>query len=224
MKKTQEQYKQDIVEIGKKLYDKGLLVGTDGNISIRISENKVLITASGFCKGTLKPEHITLVDMEGAILEGLKPARDIRMHLAAYGERTEIKAVVHAHPPVTTGYAMSEVNFKKVALPEVLFALKGIATTGYTTPTTIEVPREVTRALKENPGCETVLLANHGALTVSTSDVYDAFYKMETMEMFAKANLVSKLLGNTRYLNAEQMMNVNRMIQGEDPDSVIKPD
>lgn len=222
MYQTQEQYKRDIVEVGKLLYEKGLLVGTDGNISIRVGENEILITASGFCKGKLETKHITKVDLEGKVLSGMKPARDIRMHLAVYREKPEIKAVVHAHPPVTTGYAMSEISFDKVALPEVIFALQGIAVTGYTTPTTIEVPREVARVLKENPDSRTILLANHGALTMST-DVYDAFYKMETLEMFTKANLVSRLIGHTRYLNASQMEKVNRLIKGEAPDSVIDP-
>lgn len=223
MYRTLEQYKKDIVQVGKELYDKGLLVGTDGNISIRTGENEVLITASGLCKGKMQVQHVTKVDMDGKILSGQKPARDIRMHLAVYKLKPDIKAVVHAHPPITTGYAMSEVSFEKVALPEVLFALQGIAVTGYTTPTTIEVPIEVTRVLKENPESETILLANHGALTISKTDVFDAFYKMETLEMFAKANMVSKMLGHTRYLNEEQMEKVNRLISGEDPDSVINP-
>lgn len=222
MYKTVEQCKRDIIEVGKILYDKGLLVGTDGNISIRISEEEVLITASGFCKGKLSQDQITKVDMEGNILSGMKPARDIRMHLAVYKERPGVKAVVHAHPPVTTGHAMSEVSFDKIALPEVLFVLKGIAATRYTTPTTIEVPVEIRRVLSENPECQTILLSNHGALTLST-DVYDAFYKMETLEMFLTANLVTRILGNTRYLNQEQMTKVNRLIKGESPDEVVRP-
>ena len=220
MCKTEMQHKEEIVEKGRALYDKGLLVGTDGNISIRLSEQEVLITASGFCKGRLTPEQVTKVDMEGHVLEGRKPARDIRMHLAVYKGCEEAKAVVHAHPPVTTGYAMSEVSFAKTALPEVLFALKGIAVTEYTTPTTIEVPREVSRVMAENPKSRTILLANHGALTIG-SDVSEAFYMMETLEMFLKANLVSTLLGNTRYLDEAQMDKVNCLIKGEDPDSVI---
>lgn len=222
MYRTLEQYKRDIVEVGRLLYNKGLLVGTDGNISIRTGENEILITASGFCKGRIETMHISKVDMQGNILSGLKPARDIRMHLAVYREKPDIKAVVHAHPPITTGYAMSRISFEKVALPEVLFALQGIAVTEYTTPTTIEVPREVTRVLQENPESQTILLANHGALTMST-DVFDAFYKMETLEMFAKANLVTHIIGNTRYLNADQMEKVNRLLHGEAPDSVIDP-
>lgn len=224
MEKNLTQYKQDIVQVGRDLYDKGLLVGTDGNMSIRTGENEVLITASGICKGRMSLEHITTVDLDGNILSGVKPARDIRMHLAVYRHRPEARAVVHAHPPVTTGYAMSEVDFERVALPEVLFNLKGIAVTGYCTPTTIEVPREVTRVMNQKPGCETILLANHGALTVSNQDIFDAFYKMETLEMFAKANIVTRLIGNTRYLNEEQMGYVNRLIGGEAPDSVISPD
>lgn len=223
MEKTQEQYKREIIEVGRLLYEKGLLVGSDGNLSIRTGENEILITASGFCKGRLEQNHITVTDMDGKVLSGLKPARDIRMHLAVYREHPTIRAVVHAHPPVTTGYAMSEVAFDKVALPEMLFALQGIAVTEYTTPTTIEVPREVTRVLRENPNSRTILLANHGALTMST-DLFDAFYKMETLEMFAKASLVSRLVGHTRYLNESQMEKVNRLLQGEDPDSVINPE
>lgn len=221
MCKTEMQQKEDIEEVGRALYDKGLLVGTDGNISIRLSEQEVLITASGFCKGKLTADQITKVDMEGHVLEGKKPARDIRMHLAVYRECPEARAVVHAHPPVTTGYAMSEVAFEKVALPEVLFSLKGIAVTDYTTPTTIEVPREVSRVLREKPQSRTILLANHGALTIS-SNVYDAFYMMETLEMFMKADLVSRLLGTTRYLDSRQMDKVNRLIKGEDADSVAE--
>ncbi len=212
---------QEMIQVGKEMYDKGLLIGTDGNISTRISNNEVLITASGFCKGKLRQEHITKVDMDGNVIEGLKPARDIRMHLAVYKERPETKAVVHAHPPVTTGFAMSEISFDKVALPEVLFAINSIGITGYTTPTTIEVPMEVTRTLQRDKECLALILANHGALTLG-EDVYDAFYKLETLEMFLKATLVSKLIGNTRYLDKEQLEKVNLLKQGIDPDQVIK--
>lgn len=217
-----ERAKQDIVQVGKELYQKGLLIGTDGNISIRMGQNEILITASGVCKGKMGLEHVTLVDMEGNIIRGMKPARDIRMHLAVYRERPEAKAIVHAHPPITTGYAMCEVDFSKVALPEVFFTLQNIATTNYTTPTTIEVPREITRVLSTNKVCQAILLANHGALTIGT-DVYDAFYKMETFEMFLKANLVSKIVGKTRYLDENQMKKVNRLLDGEAPDSVVSP-
>ncbi|MDP4153725.1 MAG: class II aldolase/adducin family protein [Bacillota bacterium] len=217
-----EQIKEDIIQVGNDLYQKGLLVGTDGNISVRISQNKILITASGFCKGRMSKDQISLVSLDGSIISGLKPARDIRMHLAVYRQRPKANAVVHAHPPVTTGLSMSKLDFSRVALPEVLFNLHGIAVTEYCTPTTIEVPREVERVLKENPESQAIILTSHGALTIG-DDVFDAYYKMETLEMFCKATLVSRLYGDTRYLNDEQLKNVNRLISGEHPDEVIKP-
>lgn len=220
-----EQYnqeRQDIIEVGRELYQKGLLVGTDGNISIRLNENQILITGSGFCKGKLKPENISMVNMQGETLEGPRPARDIRMHLAVYKEKPQTKAVVHAHPPVITGYSMSEVNFDRLALPEVMFNLSGIAVTGYATPISVEVARKVAEALQKTPKAESILLANHGALTFG-EDVFDAFYKMETLEMFAQANLVSGLIGKTRYLDEGQMSVVQRLLKGEHPDTIVPP-
>lgn len=218
-----KQVKRDMVQVGKELYDRGLLIATDGNLSVRLTENEVLITASGICKGNMTEDQLTLVNLDGEIIEGLKPARDIRMHLAVYKERPEVKAVVHAHPPITTGAAMSDIDLSRIALPEVLFSLNGIAITRYCTPTTIEVPREVTRILKEQKNCQAILLANHGALTMGSS-IYDAFYKMETLEMFFKATLASKIFGNTQYLNSAQLEKVHRLVDGEDPDEIVKPE
>lgn len=218
--KTYNQEKAAVIEVGAELYKKGLLVGTDGNISMRLGQDEILITGSGFCKGKLVPENITLVNMRGQVQEGPKPARDIRMHLAVYKEKPEVKAVVHAHPPIITGYSMSDVGFSRIALPEVLFNLGGIAVTKYATPISVEVARAVAKAIQESPRAQCILLANHGALTYGT-DVYDAFYKMETLELFAHSNLVSKLIGNPRYLDAEQMSVVQRLLSGEHPDHIV---
>ncbi len=216
----EEQIIEDIIEIGRMLYEKGLLVGKDGNISIKTSDDMVYVTASGFCKGRLERKCISKVDMHGNLIRGLKPARDLRMHLAVYEERPEISAVVHAHPPVITGYAMSEVSYDRIALPEVLFTLKEIAVAEYSTPTTIEVPEEIRRVLRNKKDCRAIICSNHGALTMS-DNVYDAFYQMETLEMYAKANLVSKVLGNTRYLNTEQLDKAVRLAAGENPDEIV---
>lgn len=216
------QAKREIVEVGRELYEKGLLVGTDGNISIRLGEDDILITGSGFCKGKLKEEDITLVSLGGDIKEGPRPARDIRMHLAVYREKEEAKAVVHAHPPVITGYSMSDMSFERLALPEVMFSLRGIAVTKYATPISVEVARGVTDALRRNPIAQCVLLANHGALTYG-NDVYDSFYKMETLELFARSNLVSQMVGNTRYLDQGQMGVLNRLLSGTSPDEIVPP-
>ena len=93
--------------IRDRLYQKGLLVGTDGNFSIRLNEKEIVITASGFCKGKLQESSFTVVSPDGEVLSGSKPARDIRMHLAVYRQRPDVTAVVHAHPPVATGLSMT---------------------------------------------------------------------------------------------------------------------
>jgi L-fuculose-phosphate aldolase len=209
---NENQCRNDIVKVGKLLYDRKLMVSTDGNISVRLSDNEILITSSGFCKGFLTPELITKVDMEGNIISGLKPARDIRMHLAVYRTRKEARAVVHSHPPITTGFAITSTTFEKVTLPEVMFALGSVAVTEYAAPTTAEVPVVVEKKLRECPESQALILANHGALTIA-SDVMEAYYKMETLEMFLTATLVSKILGKENSLSDSQVREVKEIIK-----------
>ena len=217
MKIDENQCRRNIVEVGKLLYDKKLLVSTDGNLSVRISENEVLITASGFCKGRLTPEQITKVDMEGNIISGLKPARDIQMHLTTYKTRPQAKAIVHAHPPISTGFAIAGFQFDHVTLPEILFSIGTIGVTDYAAPTTPDVPKVVAKKLWECPTCEALILANHGALTMGT-DIMDAYYKMETLEMFLTATLVSKILGRENVLTERQVKEVWSIKNGEIPE------
>lgn len=213
---------KDMIQVCTAMYDRGLLVACDGNVSVRVGENRMIITGSGYCKGRLKPKDFSLVSMEGILLNGPKPARDIRMHLAAYRKSPDVNAIAHAHPPVTAGFSMTDWDASQLMLPEALFTLGDIACTRYCSPTTIEVPREVERVLCEKPNAKAILLAGHGALTMGT-DIWDAFYKMETLELFLKATLVSKLVGGQRELTEEQMMIVQRLIAGENPDDVVKP-
>lgn len=212
--------RRELIRVGKAMYDRGLLVACDGNLSVRVGEDRVLITGSGFCKGRLKPGNFTLVDMAGKILRGPKPARDLRMHLAAYRAVPSIRAITHAHPPVTSGFSMTDWDPRDIALPEALLTLRGIACTGYCTPTSIEVPLEVERVLAENPEARAILLAGHGALTLG-ENLWDAFYKLETLELFFQATLVSKLAGGARSLTPAQKTAIQRIIAGEDPDHVI---
>ena len=206
-----EKQKKDIVDTGRALYDRGMLVGTDGNMSIRVSEDEMLITASGVCKGKLTEDLICLTDMKGNIKEGPKPARDIKMHLAVYESRPKSLAVVHAHPPAATGWAMTELAPDRMILPEITFNLGEIAVTDFALPTTDEVPAAVRSALTGKPSCGAIILANHGATTWG-QDIEAAFYRMETLEMYVKALAVSKILGTQRYLTEEEEEKVNRLI------------
>ena len=149
---TLNQKKDELIEIGKALYKKGLLVGTDSNFSIRLNHHEILITASGLCKGKLTQDRFTLVDLQGNILHRPNPARDIRMHFAVYQKRRDVHAVVHAHPPIATGLSMTtriQYELERCALPEVLFNLHGIAVTEYCTPISCEVPEKLIKAMEK---------------------------------------------------------------------------
>lgn len=216
-------YFDEIIEAGREMYKKGLIVGTDGNLSSRLPDGKIAITGSGYCKGKLERENISVVDLRGGLISGPKPARDIRMHLAVYRSREGAHAVVHAHPPVVTGFSATHYDFGKVIFPEALFNLNGIVFTDYAVPISVDVSRKVTQALLSNPNAEAVILANHGALTFADS-VMSAFYKMETVEMLSKSVLVSVLLGSTRYLNGQELETVDKLLAGVSPDELVPPD
>lgn len=214
---------EDIIFVGEQLYQRGLIIGTDGNISARTDDGNIVITGSGFCKGRLKRENMSVITPRGELLSGPKPARDVRMHLAVYRTCPEINSVVHAHPPVITGFSMSHYDFQRISLPEAMFNLHGVACTDYAVPISVDVARGIMKVMREKPECRAIVMANHGALTFS-HDIYDAFYKMETLEFFGKSTLVSKLIGNTYYLNQEETDIVNRLIGGTNPDEIVPPD
>lgn len=194
--------KRDIIEIGKRMYNKGFIASNDGNISVRVSENDILITASGVSKGYMNMADIVKIDKMGHVVDGsAKPSSEMKMHIAVYRSRNDVKAIVHAHPPKTTAFAVTHTKLDKVILPEVVFSLGNIAVVEYSTPTTKEVPRAVEKYINVS---DVIILANHGALTVG-NDIYDAYFKMETLEHFATISLYAKLIGNENYLDEKQV-------------------
>ena len=193
--------RKEIIEAGRRLFEKDFVASNDGNISVRLSESELLITPTGVSKGFMTPDQILKVDFEGNLLAGfMKPTSEMKMHLAVYYCRSDVQAVVHAHPPTATGFAVAGEGLDKISLPEVVYNLGQIKLSDYATPTTEEVPRVVA---KEITCCDAMLLANHGAITVGNS-VMDAYYKMETLEAVAKITLVARSLGNENVLSEEQ--------------------
>jgi len=200
--------KQDIVEVGKRLFYKGFVASNDGNISIRLSDNEVLITPTGVSKGYMSESDILKVNMSGEVISGrLKPTSEMKMHLAVYKKRPDVKAIVHAHPQKATAFAVAGIGFDRITLPEVVFSLGFISLAEYGTPTTYEVPAAVEKHIVNS---DALLLANHGALTVG-SDVLDAYYKMETLEHFASISLYARLLGGERALDDKQTKELFRV-------------
>ena len=193
--------RKEIIEAGRRLYEKDFVASNDGNISVRLSESELLATPTGVSKGFMTPDQILKVDYRGNLLSGfMKPTSEMKMHLAVYACRADVKAVVHAHPPTATGFAVAGESMDKISLPEVVYNLGQIRLSEYATPTTDEVPASVAGHITCS---DAVLLANHGAITVGNS-VMDAYYKMETLEAVAKITLVARTLGNENILDEEQ--------------------
>ena len=194
--------KQDIIEIGKRMYAKGFVASNDGNISVKVSENELIITPTGVSKGYMKEEDLIRVDLDGNVISGdKKPSSEMKMHLVVYRNRPDVFSVCHAHPQIATAFAVARKVCEKIALPEVIFSIGRVALAEYATPSTQEVPDSIKDKIKT---VDAILLSNHGALTVG-SDIFDAYYKMETLEHFAGITMYARLLGGEVGLEPEQV-------------------
>jgi L-fuculose-phosphate aldolase len=194
--------KNEIIQAGKRMYDRGYVASNDGNISARIDSEKVLITPTGVSKGFMKPEDLTVVDYNGKVVSGTrKPSSEVFMHLQVYKDRPDVNSVCHSHPPYATGFAVAGIPLDKCVLPEVVIALGSIPLIEYGTPGTEEFYKPVLKFLKDY---DAFLLANHGALTVG-KDVLNAYHKMETLEHFAKIAFVAQQIGYVNTLNKDQV-------------------
>src|ERR1700752_3589268 len=192
----------DIVEAGRRMYARGYTASNDGNISVRLGADRLLMTPKGVCKGFMTPDMMCITDLDGHKLQGDRdPSSEMLMHLEVYRQRPDVHAVVHAHPPIATGFAVAGIPLDRAVLAEVLTTLGSIPIAEYATPSTIELPAAVRRYIKAHDG---MLLANHGALTVG-ADLFSAYYKMETIEHFAKISLVARLLGGENLISREEV-------------------
>ena len=209
------QTKKDMINVGKRLAARGHLSGKCGNVSVRIGSNRVLLTASGFDKAAINDTQISMIDLEGNVLEVLNPALDIRMHLEVYRNMPEIRAIVHSHPPISTGFAMSNYHVEEFMMPEAILDIGGIETTEFAVPTTVEVPQCVGECIKKNPKVRAMIVRGHGVLCLSEKDVMDACYKLECLEAVCDAVLVTKILGGAYQLNERELDGVKRVLNGE---------
>jgi L-fuculose-phosphate aldolase len=199
--------RQELIEVCRLLYQRNYACGTEGNLSIRLSDSLVLSTASHTCKGRIKAAELLLSDLDGNLLpslyqsKGNKLSTELRMHLLAYKRRPDIRAIVHAHPATAVGFTVAGRSLSDCVLPEVVCTLGSIPTAPYATPSTEEVPESISPFLDEY---DAILLDHHGAITLGT-DIWDAFYKMETVERFAQTLLVAELLGGPKQLETAQL-------------------
>jgi L-fuculose-phosphate aldolase len=199
---TEGQLRDGIVEVGRRLYARGYTASNDGNISTRLDDRRLLMTPKSVCKGFMTPDMMVVTDLEGQKLAGERdPSSEMQMHLEVYRQRPDARAVVHAHPPIATGFAVAGIPLDRAVLAEVVTTLGSVPIAEYATPSTKELPQAVAKYVRAHDG---MLLANHGALTLGT-DLFGAYYKMETIEHFAHISLVARLLGGERLLSRQEV-------------------
>ena len=196
--------KKQICDIGKRIYDRGMVAANDGNISVKISDNEFLCTPTGVSKGFMTPEYICKVDAEGNVLQAngdFKPSSEIKMHMRVYKQRPDVNSVVHAHPSYATSFAIAGIPLTQPIMPEAVIALGCVPIAEYGTPSTNEIPDAIEKYLQYY---DAVLLENHGALSYSDS-LLNAYHKMESLEFYAELLYKSKQLGGPKELSSQQV-------------------
>src|SRR5688572_22773323 len=200
---TESQLRADIVEVGRRMYARGYTASNDGNISVRLGPDRLLMTPKSVCKGFMDPAMMCITDLAGTKLAGDRdPSSEMQMHLEVYRQRPDVNAVVHAHPPIATAFAVAGIPLDRAVLAEVVTTLGSVPIAEYATPSTKELPEAVRKYVKAHDG---MLLANHGALTLG-ADLLSAYYKMETIEHFAKISFVARMLGGERLLSRDEVL------------------
>ena len=196
-----ERQREEVCEICHLLYQRGYVVSNDGNVSLRLGENKILITPSGVGKGRMTPEMLVVCDLEGTVLEGERyPSSESKMHLMVYREREDVMSVVHAHPPVSTAFAICCRPLKERYLSEMVAGLGEVPVTEFAMLSTNEVAESVRPFVHDH---NAVLLANHGSLAWGHT-LLSAFDRLETVEQTAKVYYYVMGLGGGVEISREQ--------------------
>lgn len=196
------QVRQDICEVGRRLWTRGFVGANDGNISARLTENEFLCTPTQVSKGFMTPDIIVKVDGSGnPAADGQKETSEIAMHLAVYRERPDVCGVIHAHPPSATGFAVAQLSLETAFMPEIIVDLAGVPLAGYGTPGTARLADSILPYVRDH---DAFLLSNHGAVTVGR-DVMRAYYTMERLELTAQIALTAHLLGGAKAIDPKEV-------------------
>lgn len=194
--------RRQLVEISKQIYDRGYAAASDGNVSHRLTGDRVLVTPGGFCLGELQPSDLVCVNMAGHCFSGRnRPTSELPLHLAVYAIRSDVNAVVHAHPPIANAFSFAGQTLDQCVIPEVVLGFGAIPTSAYATPSSEEGPRVIQELIREH---DAILLQRHGSLTVGPS-LRDAYFKLEKVEHAAQITLAARQLGTVIPLSADEL-------------------
>lgn len=194
--------RREIVRVCQRLYERGLIAGPDGNVSVRLGSDRVLVTPAGMSKVDVTVDDLVELSMEGKHLRGARRASsEVLMHLRIYQRRPDVQAVVHAHPPLATGFAVAGESFSACVLPEMIFQVGWVPLVPYATPGTPQLADAFEPFVAQH---DAFLMANHGATTVGPT-LTMAHQRMESLEHSARILLTARTLGRVNTLSASQV-------------------
>lgn len=211
MEQNEGTLREEICEIGRRMYARRMVAANDGNLSVRLSENEILCTPTGVSKGFMRPEQLCKIDLTGKVLtmaEGFAPSSEVKMHLRVYQKRADISAVVHAHPVFATSFAVMGRALDIPIMPEVIVNFGRVPLAPYGTPSTEEIPDAIEPYLADY---QAILLESHGALTWA-KDLQTAYMKMESVEFYAELLYRTTQLGGPRELSEEKLKRLREVI------------
>jgi len=220
---TEHELRQEMVRIARLMWEKDFVAATDGNLSVRLGADRLLVTASGLSKGFLTTDDLVVLRLDGQPAgsyrgRGKRASSEIAMHLEVYRQRPDVAAVVHAHPPLATAFSIAGMSLAKCVIPEVIVTLGSIPTAEYATPGTGEVPESIRQAIQ---GFDALILAHHGSLTVGKT-LWEAYLRLEKVEHTAKITMAAQQLGGAHSLAAqdvEKLTAIRReLLQGQGRD------
>lgn len=200
--------KQQICDVCHKSWQLGWAAANDGNVSARLEDGTIIATPTGISKSMITPDILVHLTSTGEIIEangGHRPSSEIKMHLKCYEERPDVGGVIHMHPPGATGFAVAHRSMDMYNMIEDVAVLGSVPLSPYGTPSTPEVPAAIAPYLQEH---DVILLENHGALAVG-ADVFTAFYRMESLELWAKITINAIILGGSYDISRE---NIDKLI------------
>jgi L-fuculose-phosphate aldolase len=208
--------RDEIVRVGKLMWDKNFIAAGDGNLSVRLGSDRVLCTPSGLSKGFLSPDQLVIIDLEGTKVganygtaRDLTPSSEIRIHLECYRQRSDVNAVVHAHPPSAISCTLVGISLAKCILPEVVYDLGTIPTLPYATPTSLEGPERIRELI---PHYDALMLERHGSVTVGKT-LWDAYMRLERLEHSALIALQANTVQPVKPLSDSQIQKLAALRQ-----------
>ena len=188
--------RREIVNIGRLLYERSYVVSSDGNVSVRLDDGRIVATPTMMCKGRMTEDSLAVTDSAGRPLTDRKPSSELQMHLLIYEERPDVRAVCHAHPPHGTAFAVAGLAIDQPILSEVILTLGCVPLADYGTPSTTEVTEAMRPLVKHH---NALLMANHGAVAYG-NDLWQAFDRLETLEHTARIAILARILGGSQNL------------------------